>query len=317
MNKRGVEFTFSWIFAIIAGAVILISAVYITTKFIGSERYVADTFIASELNTILNPIETNLEDSKYASIDFVDETRVFNECSNSGTFGKQQISTSSKLGIGKDWGEQSARKTSFNRYIFSRSVEQTNDKKMGALVRPLFIPFKVGDLTMLYGWDYCFVNPTSEVEDLINDLSANGAQDIGLNLSSSLALCPRNSTTVCFNQIGCEINVNTQARVVSKYDIDLYYEGDTLMLAAIFADPEIYECQIKRLMGRTGELAALYSKKAQYIEGEGCSNNLQVELQSFVISTGINNSREFVQNVVPVINNLEERNGQLANCKIF
>ena len=317
MNKRGIEMAFSWIFAIIAGAVILISAVYITTRLVGTERRVGDTFIASELNTILNPIETNLEDSKYAKIDFVDETRVFNECSNIGTFGKQQISTASKLGIGKDWGEQSVRKSSFNKYIFSRGVEETKDKKMHAIVRPFFMPFKVGDLTMLYGGDYCFVKPPSDIEDLITDLSGNGLQDIGINITSSLAICPRGSTTVCFNQVGCDVNVNTQSDIVSKYGRDLYYEGDSLMLSAIFADPEIYECQLKRLMGRAGELGILYSKKAEYVEGSGCSNGLQMDLQAFARNTAINNSREFVQNIVPASKNLEDRNGKLATCKIF
>ena len=252
MNRKGVEFAFSWIFAIIAGAVILISAVYITTRLVGTERRVGDTFIASELNTILNPIETNLEDSKYSTIDFVDETRVFNDCSTAGTFGRQQISTASKLGIGKEFGEQSVRKSSYNKYIFSREIEETSSKKMHAIVRPLFIPFKVGDLTMLYGKEYCFVNPTSDIEDLVIDLSANGVQNIGINITAELSSCPEESTTVCFNQVGCEINVNTQARIVSKYDFDLYYDGDSLMLTAIFADPLVYECQIKRIMGRAG-----------------------------------------------------------------
>ncbi len=317
MNKKGVEFAFSWIFAIIAGAVILISAVYVTTKLVGTERRVGDTFIASELNTILNPIETNLEDSKYAVIEFVDETRVFNECSTTGTFGKQQISTSSKLGLGDNWGEQSVRKSSFNKYIFSRETEETLYKNLRVIVRPLFVPFKVGDLTMLYGGKYCFVNPSSDIEDLVNDLSGNGVNNIGINITSNLNLCERESTTVCFNQIGCEVNVNTQARVVSKYEQELHYDGDSLMLAAIFSDPKIYECQIKRLMGRTEELAVIYSKKATYVDGSGCSNNLNTELQSFVLATAINNSRDFVQNVVPAINNLEERNEQLATCKIF
>ncbi|MGV8142880.1 MAG: hypothetical protein ACP5NS_04605 [Candidatus Pacearchaeota archaeon] len=317
MNKKGVEFAFSWIFAIIAGAVILISAVYITTKLVGTERRIGDTFIASELSTILNPIETNLEDSKYAKIEFVDETRVFNDCSTEGTFGRQQISTSSKLGIGDDWGEQSAKKSSFNKYVFSRDTEETKDKKMHAIVRPLFIPFKVGDLTMLYGKEYCFVNPTSDIEDLTRDLSANGIENIGINITSSLASCPRDSTTVCFNQIGCEININTNSQIVSKYGTDLYYDGDSLMLAAIIADPAVYECQLKRLMGRAGELAIIYSKKAQYVEGQGCSNNIDGDLQTLASTTQINNSRDFVQNVVPNANNLEEENGELATCKVF
>lgn len=316
MNKKGIEFSFSWIFAIIAGAVILISALYITTKLVGTERKIGDTFIASELNTILNPIETNLEDSKYTTIKFLDETRVFNECSNAGTFGKQQISTASKLGIGNEWGEQSIRKSSFNKYVFSRGTEETQNKKLRVIVRSFFIPFKVGDLTMIYGKEYCFVNPPSDIEELVQDLSANGVQDIGINITSNIPSCLADSTKVCFDIIGCEINVNTQSKIVSKYGKDLHYSGESLMLSAIFADPLIYECQLKRLMGRTGELGVLYSKKANYLEGSGCSNDLQNDLNEYVLATVINNSGN-LERVVFMSDDLEEKNGQLANCRIF
>ncbi|MSS74467.1 hypothetical protein EXS72_02395 [Candidatus Pacearchaeota archaeon] len=316
MNKKGIEFSFSWIFAIIAGAVILISALYITTKLVGTERKIGDTFIASELNTILNPIETNLEDSKYTTIKFLDETRVFNECSNQGTFGKQQISTSSKLGIGNEWGDKSIRKSSFNKYVFSRGTEETQNKKLRVIVRPFFIPFKVGDLTMIYGKEYCFVNPPSDIEELVQDLSANGVQDIGINITSNIPSCLADSTKVCFDIIGCEINVNTQSKIVSKYGKELHYSGESLMLSAIFADPLIYECQLKRLMGRAGELGVLYSKKANYLEGSGCSNDLQNDLNEYVLATAINNSGN-LDRVVFMSDDLEEKNGQLANCRIF
>ena len=314
-NKRGIEFGFSWIFAIIAGAVILFSAIYITTKLISSERKVSDTLVAAELDNVLSPIETSLEDSKYSKIKFVDENRVFNECSTQGVFGKQQISTSSKLGIGKEWGEKSVRKTSFNKYIFSRTTEE--GKEMHAIVKPFVMPFKVADLTILYGKKYCFVNPPSAIEDELNDLSGNGAQNISIIINSTLSGCPQNADSVCFDQLGCTIRVNTQGKVVSKYGVDLYYEGDSLELAAIFADPEIYECQVKRLTKRAGELGAVYARKATYLGGSGCSNNLVQDLQSFVLASNINNSREFVQVIVPLAQALEERNGNIAKCKVF
>ena len=87
MNKNGLDFTFSWIFAIIAGAVILFSAIYITTKLIDSSEVQEDTLVAGELSNVLGPVETNLEDSKYSVIKFSRDTRVFNDCSTSGAFG--------------------------------------------------------------------------------------------------------------------------------------------------------------------------------------------------------------------------------------
>ena len=70
MNRKGVDFTFSWIFAIIAGAVILFSAIYITSQLIESGNVKRDTLVAGELANILNPIETNLEDNRYSVIEF-------------------------------------------------------------------------------------------------------------------------------------------------------------------------------------------------------------------------------------------------------
>ena len=98
MNKKGIEFTFSWIFAIIAGATILVSAIYLTTRFIDSGRTEGDTFIAGELANLLNPVETNLEDVKYSVIDFSQDAKIYNDCSAEGVFGVQKISTSSKSG---------------------------------------------------------------------------------------------------------------------------------------------------------------------------------------------------------------------------
>lgn len=316
MNKKGIEFGFSWIFAIIAGAVILFSAIYITTRLIGSERQTSNTFVASELTNLLNPIETNLEDSKYVTIDFIDETRVFNDCSTQGAFGKQQISTASKLGIGDEWGRQSVRVTSFNKYVFSRSVEETEGRKLHAIVKPFNLPFKIGDVTMLYGKRYCFVNPPSELEDELLDLSGQ-QNDIGINISDSLGECVLDTTSVCFDQLGCDISVNTQAGIVSSAGQDLYYHDQTLQLAAILSDPFIYECQLKRLMDRAGELSAVYARKASYIESSGCPNSLGADLQAFGIATAITTSRELVQRVVPLAEQLEERNGNLAACTVF
>ena len=296
INRKGLEFTFSWIFAIIAGTVILFSAIYITTKLIGSNEIERNTFVASELSNILSPIETNLEDSKYSLIEFTDETRVYNECSNLGVFGKQQLSTSSKKSGSNGWSEQSIRKSSFNKYIFSRKVEDTDGTKMHVLASPLTMPFKIGDILIMHGRNYCFVNPSSAIEEKFNELSSNGMQDIGVNITNNIDSCPRNSTKVCFNQIGCDVNVNTLANVVTKSGKNLYYYGDSLQLAAIFSDTEIYECQIKRLASRAGELGSLYARKALYIEGSGCNNNLVSDLQSFVLRTNVSNSADFRYN---------------------
>ncbi len=315
INRKGVDFTFSWIFAIIAGAAILGAAIYITTQLLDSSDLQRDTLVAGEVANLLNPLGTNLEDNRYSVINFATDTRVYNECSNQGPFGAQRLSTASKTR--NEWSDESVQKIVYDKYLFSRRVEETQNKEIHIMVNPLVAPFKIGDVMSLYGARYCFVNPSDSVEDLINDLSADGKQDIGINITSSENNCPVNSTKVCFNKIGCEINVNTQAEVVSKNGKDMYYEGDSLMLAAIFSDYDIYECQISRLMKRASELAVVYSKKAIYLEGSGCSNNLISDLQSFILATNISSSRDFARLVMPLAEDLERRNNELGSCKVF
>jgi hypothetical protein len=314
MNRKGIDFTFSWIFAIIAGAVILGAAIYITTQLIDSSDVQRDTLVAGEVANLLNPIQTNLEDNRYSVIDFVTDTRIYNECSTQGTFGIQRLSTASKTR--NKWSQESIKKSVYDKYLFSRETEETEEKRIHIMVNPLVAPFKIGDVISIYGTKYCFVNPSNSVEELINDLSVDGKQDIGINISSSINDCERNVTTVCFNRVGCDINVNTQSEVVTKNGNDMYYEGDGLMLAAIFSDYTIYECQINRLMKRASELGVLYSKKAIYIEGSGCTNNLVSDLQSFILATNITNSGDLRQ-VMQIAESLGRRNNDLGSCKVF
>src|SRR3989344_3773451 len=105
INKKALEFNFSWMFAIIAGAVIIFLAIYATVNIVRTSRVESDTKVAAQLGIILNPIETNLEESKYVVVKFPDETRVFNTCRNTGNFGRQIISASAKSGIGEEFIE--------------------------------------------------------------------------------------------------------------------------------------------------------------------------------------------------------------------
>ena len=201
--------------------------------------------------------------------------------------------------------------------MFSRNIEETDDNKLYVMVKPFVQPFKIADLIIIHGGGYCFVNPDSNTEEFIKDISADLSKQVGINISLTTSSCPKNFTKVCFDRIGCDINVNTQSEVVSKYGKDLRYHGDSLQLAAIFSEPEIYECQLKRIMKRAGELAVIYSKKAIYVEGNGCSNNLVGDLQSFILETNITDSNDFSRSVVPLAEELNRRNSELASCKIF
>jgi hypothetical protein len=313
-NKKGFEFGFTWIFVILVGAVILFAAIYATTRLVDTSRIESDTYVSTELNNLLHPIETNLEESKFAKVEFVQNTRVYNDCFVTGTFGKQQISTSSKSGIGDEWGRKSIRKSSFNKYIFSREYEE--GEKLNVIVKPFEMPFKIGDLTILYSGGYCFVDPSSEIEDDLDDFSLNGQKDIGIEVVNDIEDCSKGNEIVCFDQIGCDINVVSGNDVVIKDEKELFYEGN-LLYGAIFSDPEIYECQLKRLMKRAGELANLYAVKTEYLAGKGCGSNLENDLRDYVLTTDIVDSKDFLRDVVPLAKIMEDKNEVISTCKAF
>lgn len=308
--KKGLEFGFSWMFAILVGIIILFIAIYAANKFVKTERIVSDTFVSAEFSNLLNPIETNLEDSKYVKIGFIDDTRIFNECDEAGNFGRQRISTSSKIGVGDTWGDKSVRTTVYNKYLFSEEVVE--GKEIHAVIKPLKLPYKVADLTFIYSGDYCFVNPYSDVEDEINDLSVGGY--IGVNVSDSILDCPESSTSVCFNQIGCDVNLGTGS--VEKNGKTIYFNDDTLY-GAIFSDPEIYECQLKRLVKRDSELAQVYATKMNLLASEGCYNDLGNDLRDFAGRLDINDSLEYVRDIVPLAEELRRVNDGIVRCNAF
>ena len=155
MNKRGVEFSFGWLFALVVGAVIIFLAIYAAIKFIGSEKSVQETESAKQLESILIPIETGTEEGKStAPIIFPAETRVYNECNSEGNFGEQSIRVSTLFG--KKWQEQGLPVVSYNKYIFSPDLMQS--KEMYVFSKQFKMPFKAANILIMWSDKYCFEN---------------------------------------------------------------------------------------------------------------------------------------------------------------
>jgi hypothetical protein len=309
MNNRGIQISFSWIFGIIVGAVILVLAVYAASNFVKTTRFETDSKVAAELGNLLNPVETNLESGRYVVIEFSEDTRVFNSCREDGNFGRQGISTSVKSGIGKEFERPGVESVSFNKYLFSDKVEE--GRKLHVFVKPLEMPYKIADLVIASSDEYCFVQSPNDIEEEIDDLGVGN-----VNLSESVGNCNVNSVIVCFNNVGggCDVNVNLQSKSVSKEGEIVYYEGD-LIYGAIFSDPDIYECQVKRLMKRASELAFVYASKTDFLSRKGCSSNLAGDLVSFATLSQIDGS-EGLRQVSDAAEELGRRN-DLLKCKLF
>jgi hypothetical protein len=308
LNSRGLEFGFAWIFAIMVGAMVLFLAIYATTNFIQSSRFESDSKVAAQLGIILNPVETNLESGKYSKIGFPDRTRVYNFCREAGNFGRQGIKTSVRSNIGKEWEDPGAESTFFNKYVFSNDIEE--GEVMHVLVKGFEMPFKIGDLIFMSADSYCFVNPPSEIKNEVGDL---GVENIDIVETGRASDCHSRSKSVCFGGGGSGCDISVQGQSVRKKDGVVFYEG-ALIYGAIFADSEIYECQVKRLMKRRAELAQLYASKTGFLSAQGCSSNLYDQLIGF---GGI--EFESSRDLSRVAFSSEEirRKNELLSCRLF
>ncbi|MEK6820617.1 MAG: hypothetical protein AABX71_02805 [Nanoarchaeota archaeon] len=305
-SKKGFEFSFAWLFAILVGAVIIFLAVYGTTKFIKTGRYQLDTVTAKQLSILFEPLEVGLASGKSNIVELRDETKIYNECDERGSFGQHLISLSTESGIGKKWQEPGAEISVPNKYIFSSSMEQ--GKRVFFFSKAFEIPWKVSEIIFLTTKEYCFVDAFEEVEEEVDGL---GLQNI------KLENCTEDDTRVCFGSgTGCDIRVRGgyEEGFVDKGEESVFYtEG--LIYAAIFSDKEVYECNVKRLMKRLIQQALLYKDEAEFLS-EKCESLPSADLIQLInTAKSLNNS----EGLLLVRQISEEVNGQneVAECSLW
>ena len=306
MNNRGyLQISFGWLFAIIVGIFILFLAIYASTKFIKTEETTLDAKAGKEIGILLNPLETGFGTTAKATFFTMPvETRIYNKCNNYGNFGKQIIQISQKSF--NKWTETNIDVGFENKYIFSK--KEIEGKKFYIFSKPFEFPFKVSDLIYIIPSTekYCFIDPPEEIEDEIDSLNQEN-----LLLEED---CSEDNIKICFNSGNCDINVWENAGFIEKEGKKIYFEGDALMYAGIFADPEIYEYQLKRLMQRTESLALLYRNKAIFVSRIGCNSNLNLlELSNSV--KNLDTSSNLVS-IISLVKNIKKEN-DLASCKLW
>ena len=309
MKKKGgyLQISFAWIFAILVGAFILSLAIYAAVKIINLGETEIDAKIGKEIGILLNPLETSFESAKTTSLGFPVETRVYNKCNNNGYFGRQIIQVSQKS-FGK-WTKTDFDVGFSNKYLFSESPAE--GKKFYLFSKPFNFPYKIADLIYIISSQkqYCFMDAPEEIKNEI--LSINQKNLLAENCSDS-------SVKICFyGSSDCEINVNYDAEYVEKKGEIVYFKGDTLMYAAIFSDKNLYECHLKRLMKRTGQLASLYKDKAIFISRAGCHSNLNVDLIALINSADNLESSESLEQINHIVEDIKEKNDDSGECKLW
>ncbi len=156
---------------------------------------------------------------------------------------------------------------------------------------------------------YCFVDSPEDITEELKNLDQQ-------NFHVGLENCTTQDIKVCFNDNSCDIGVEYNQNYLTKREEKFYFEGDSLMFAAIFSEKTIYDCQVKRLMQKTYLLTELYSEKNILTSRRGCQSNFQSELGAIKNFIGNFDSEEKIQNVGIILNNLEEKN-KYSNCPLW
>jgi hypothetical protein len=301
--KAQVGFSFQWIFAIVAGGFILFLVVYGVNKIIDTGGEVRDIGTSKEIGILLNPLETGFETGKKTSLILPVQTRIYNKCGTAGNFGKQVISTSQK-DFG-EWSEQDTEVSFENKYIFSEDFVEGNSFYLFS--KPFEFPFKTADLIYLTdaNQEYCFMDAPEEIAEELSNLKQKNIL---------IENCSEESLRVCFKKKVCDINVNYNSGIVEKRGVSLFFESDALMYAGIFSDPEIYECQVKRLMKRLNELALLYKEKSSLVSRVNCNSNLELD-----VLAGMTENLESSANLHSIkmkVDDIDKKN-EAAKCRLW
>lgn len=325
-NKHGIEMGFNVMFAIFAGIVILGLAIYGATKIVNTGEKALYTETSAKIISLLDPLETGLASGKSEQIKFKKETKIFFECDylENSPFGKQTISFSEQT-FGDKFGEQGGAVPIYNKYVFSQNVIQ--GKLLNIFSKEFLMPFKVADLIIINTEDYCFVGAPNQIQKDIQNLGIKNIQ-FSDNLQN-LQNCT--GTIVCFgiDSSECKIKVSGSCDSfeniceteydygrVSKGLDDIYYI-DSLLYAAIFSSPEIYECNLKRLMNKFNELGLIYIDKIKIIQRNGCSSDIEVELRTLMSSAkNLSSSREII-GLARYAKDIGKINQAAGACKLY
>src|SRR3989338_1197153 len=322
VNKKGFEFSFGWIFALIFGGIIIFLAIYMAFNIVSGERRASDSGLAKSFDTLLYPIGTGLESNKVTQITFPVETMISFQCSSDTGFGEQIIRTSSSSSLGSKYSENPISVRSKDKYIFSDP--KVEGKTFLTFVKPLDMPFEVADMIYFIPTTekYCFViSKSSTIGKELDGLKNNNYQFNKTIFIEDLKNCPQDSKKICFNMGNTrDCHASISGDRISKGNKNVYFDGgengNALLYAAIFSEPEYYECQLKRLNKRASELAKLYLQKQQ-MSPAGCGQGVETELEAYANLTASFNSRESsLSNILSISKNLGGRNDRLS-CPLF
>lgn len=304
MNKKA-QFDFVWIFALIAGGAILALAIFGAMKAGDTQRYQSDTETAKSLSSIIDKIQSGFSMGDYGKVTFRQETRINNLCLDDNYFGKNELSLATRSNVGEEWNLVAGASSLHDKYIFSKTNLIGEEYYIFSL--PYSFPYKTSEITILITDKYCLLNPPKELEEF----SLRAAYPF-LEVNN----CSENSKKVCFGTSNCDISVYglCTSNCESPYDMGKIIKNgqemkyaENLMWAAIFSDKGIYDCNVNRLLYRTGKIGEILVEKADLMDARNCNTNLKAD--TYLFSTkAINSSVDELFTLYDMSKNLKRMN---------
>lgn len=311
-NKRAIEMGFNWLFAIMAGGFILFLAIFAAGKMVSFGSVTANTLSAKNFVNILETWEAGLAAGvKPPELKFRTETRLYFTCSD-GTdlpFGKQSVSSTDK-GINDKYGQEGYDVTIKNKYIFNENMLE--GKRFFPFSVGFFMPFKIADLIIFADRNYCFYNPPEQFRKNLEQLQLNNVV-----FPNKTVVC--DGVRVCFSQgNSCDITVSTAGKFVMKENQKLFYDGN-LIYAAIFSSPEIYKCNLIRLMNKFNQLGYIYLDKIKVIQRAKCKSNVENKLFQMVsLTSNFTYSEANFRNLIRISEEVDAINNDAdPGCKLY
>jgi hypothetical protein len=268
-DKKG-AMEFSWIFALIVGAIILFFAFYFIGTKLTEQKSVSRLGAESQLDILWSPFASFGSLAETSTKEFVLKTKekINFSCSSETDFGYSGVSVVTNV---KTYVKP---KQILDKYIFSeKSME---GKNFQVISKPLEMPWRVADLIYFISKNkrYCFERFTFPVE---REFGPDGVNIDNFNFSDCKNLDGFIKVCDSGNSGDCDIKVNLigdTGSVTKKNSAGswktVYFSGDAMMYAAIFSEPEIYDCNVKRLAKRLINEAEIYSGKRILISAKGC-----------------------------------------------
>ncbi len=299
-NKGFMNMSFGWIFALIVGAAILFLAIYFAVNLVDVEGARQGAQTSRDIGIVLDPLETGFEESKVTYLDVGIESKIENICETYGDFGRQKISTTQEI-FGEERGGDFT-PSFYNKYIFS--AKTIEGKEFVIFSKQFTFPFKIADLIFIIPNDkrYCFIDAPEETATTIEDLKLKSVVNV-----DSAGDCADNSVKVCFGgAASCDIKVDLARKTTTKGSERVYFEGESLMLASIFSDAGIYECQLKRLMKRASSIAGILSDKKDFVSSKDFRS--LVDFSIYIAAADNFEDSGNLRNFVSIIKEMEEKN---------